>query len=162
MTERFEGVPRERQVLQLPASRVEAFREWGTEGTGLTAAARVRDPDGRVALVRNGWSDGWIPPGGAVEPGEEPAVAARREVREETGLSATVGDLLVVVEQTFTAVDDTVASFPARYVVFEASATGEIPAADQLGVEGEEISAAAWFEELPEQIHDGEILREYL
>jgi 8-oxo-dGTP pyrophosphatase MutT (NUDIX family) len=162
VTERFDGVPRERQVLRLPASQVDAFREWGTEGTGLTAAARVRDPDGRLALVQNDWSDGWILPGGAVEPGEESATAARREIREETGLSATVGDPLVVLEQTFTAVDDSVASFPARYVVFEASADGEIPATGELGVEGEEISAAAWFEEPPDRLHDGELLREYL
>jgi 8-oxo-dGTP diphosphatase len=46
----------------------------------------ARDEAGRVLLVRHldtGW---WVAPGGAVEPDERPAEAARREMREETGL----------------------------------------------------------------------------
>jgi len=155
-------VPREQQVLRLPPERVESLREWGVEGTGLTAAARVRDAEGRIALVQNEWSDGWILPGGAVEPGERPAAAARREVREETGLEAAVGDPLVVLEQTFAASDGSVASFPAQFVVFAAGAAGEIPDADSLGLDDEEIAAARWFDTPPEHLHDGELLRPYL
>jgi 8-oxo-dGTP diphosphatase len=33
----------------------------------------------------------WVPPGGALEPGESHRGAARREMREETGLTADIG-----------------------------------------------------------------------
>ena len=41
----------------------------------------------QILLVRHPWR-GWVPPGGQVEPGETPREAARRELREETGLDA--------------------------------------------------------------------------
>ncbi len=60
----------------------------------------MRDETGRVLLVRRGKEPGrglWSLPGGRVEPGESPAEAAAREVREETGLDVVVGALLGVV-----------------------------------------------------------------
>lgn len=59
----FDGPPdtvRETQTIRVPPSDVRAFREWAVDGTGLTAADRVVDSRGRIALVKNGWSDGWI------------------------------------------------------------------------------------------------------
>ncbi|MEV4708135.1 NUDIX hydrolase [Actinoplanes sp. NPDC049316] len=41
----------------------------------------------QVLLVHHPWR-GWVPPGGQVEPGETPREAARRELREETGVDA--------------------------------------------------------------------------
>ena len=48
--------------------------------------------NGRILMVRHRHADReyWTLPGGGVEPGEEPEVAAAREVWEETGLRATV------------------------------------------------------------------------
>lgn len=49
-------------------------------------AAIVRDPDGRILLQKRADNGAWGLPGGAIDPGEPPAVALVREVYEETGL----------------------------------------------------------------------------
>lgn len=155
-------VPHEQQTLRLPESKLRSLQEWAVDGSGITAAARVRDSNGRIALVTNSWSDGWILPGGGVKPEEDPIEAARREVYEETGLNATIHAPLVVLDQSYVEVDSGTERFSALYVVYSASATGEIPDASQLGVSEDEITAARWFETPPEDLHDGELIRSYL
>ena len=56
----------------------------------LGARAIVLDPAGRVVLVRHTYVARWHLPGGGVAKGERVEAAAVREVREETGLDATV------------------------------------------------------------------------
>src|SRR5699024_10924769 len=62
--------------------------------------------DGDVLLTRNsvrGPRPGtWTLPGGGVDHGEAPAAAVAREVAEETGLEAVVGELLGVHDEHFT------------------------------------------------------------
>jgi 8-oxo-dGTP diphosphatase len=59
----------------------------------LVAYAVVVDPAARqVLLVDHRLSGLWLPAGGHVEPGERPAVAARRELLEELGVDAPMLD----------------------------------------------------------------------
>jgi 8-oxo-dGTP diphosphatase len=56
----------------------------------FTASAVVLDDAGQVLLVHHNKIGQWLYPGGHVDPDEDPAEAALREVREETGIEATV------------------------------------------------------------------------
>ncbi|HSL59808.1 MAG TPA: NUDIX domain-containing protein [Acidimicrobiales bacterium] len=63
------------------------------------AVCVVSRADGRVLLVRQRYRHHWGLPGGLLERGEPTAVAARREVAEETGLDVELlGEPAVVVE----------------------------------------------------------------
>lgn len=57
---------------------------------GVTAVIRRDD---EVLLVRRADNDQWAPVTGIVDPEEEPAVCARREALEETGVEITVDRL---------------------------------------------------------------------
>jgi 8-oxo-dGTP diphosphatase len=62
--------------------------------------AVIKDPGGRLLLVRRGHEPGaglWSLPGGHVEPGETDEQAVAREVLEETGLRVACGRLLGTV-----------------------------------------------------------------
>ena len=73
-----------------------------------TARVLLLDPQGRILLMKGRLpSDpdapgAWFTVGGGVEPGEDEAAAARREIREETGWDPLeIGPVLWRNEQTF-------------------------------------------------------------
>jgi len=74
------------------------FVHWQNPGVG--AAAVVRDERGRVLLVRRGpgatRAGYWSIPAGFVDAGEDVRSAAARELAEETGLVAEIGEVLQV------------------------------------------------------------------
>jgi 8-oxo-dGTP pyrophosphatase MutT (NUDIX family) len=57
-----------------------------------TVAARIVDDRGRLLLVQH-VEGRWQLPGGAVDPGEHPADALRRECREEASVTVEIGAL---------------------------------------------------------------------
>lgn len=62
-----------------------------------TSGALIRDRRGHVLLVlTRKWGYTYGIPGGKIEKGETSREAARREIREETGLTATVKDPIIV------------------------------------------------------------------
>ena len=106
------------------------------------------DSAGRIMLVRHaGHDDGWGTLGGAIEPGESPAVAAVREAREEIGADIELIRLLDVLGGP-----DYEVTYPngdrAAYVtaVYEARIVAGSPAPGD-----GELSELAWFapDELP-------------
>jgi len=59
----------------------------------------ISRPDGRLLLVRHSYKQGWATPGGFVNRGETPAVAAVREAWEEVGLRVEmIGEPTVVID----------------------------------------------------------------
>ena len=83
-------------------SRGDALPEWAADADPRherRRGAAVVLSGNRILLIRYSPAvrDGYFIPGGSVEPRETPAVAAVRELKEETGLVGTVDRLLVTV-----------------------------------------------------------------
>jgi len=104
--------------------------------------------DGQVLLTRNsarGPHPGtWTLPGGGIDHGEDPRATVVREVREETGLACTPGEVLDVTSTHFegTAPSGRREDFHALQVVFEA--TIEDAGEPRVLESGGTTDAAAW------------------
>jgi len=61
----------------------------------VAADVLLRDAAGRIMLVDPSYKPDWDLPGGMAEANESPRAAAARELREELGLQAHIGPLLV-------------------------------------------------------------------
>ncbi|WP_276273940.1 NUDIX hydrolase [Haloarcula litorea] len=143
---------RHRRVTRPRFRRVaEAARDHGAPFGSHTLAYR---PSGDLLLVRHEGVDKWVLPGGELDGGESFREAALRELREEGGIDATIEGLGLLGRVEFHCDGNrTWGVLP----VYEARATTTDPSVED---PDHEISAARWFDELPEDTRDREeILR---
>jgi 8-oxo-dGTP diphosphatase len=140
--------------VPVDAESVERIRANLRRGVEAWVSTAVVDDADRVLLVRNAWSDGWVPPGGNVEPSEGLREAAIREVREETGVEVLVHAPVAIVEETFACGERTASG---TRVAFAASAATTDLAADP-GLDGEGIEAARWFGSLPARLEQRDLV----
>ncbi|WP_439025408.1 NUDIX domain-containing protein [Haloarchaeobius sp. DT45] len=150
----------ERTHVLPPAEFEDARDRAGTIDGGVVVG--VTDEAGRLLLIQNDWSDGWILPGGGVEPGEDWEAAARREAEEETGVAVTLDGPDLVYQgrlehaETGEILDDGYAVF------FAASPRDDGAVADDPGVADEDIQAVGWFGSVPDDVdsdHEAEVRR---
>lgn len=111
--------------------------------------------DGRLALVRHEGVGLWVLPGGESHDGEDFDEAARRELGEEAGIEGAYDGLGMLGRVEFQTGDhSTWGVLP----VFEARAQStDLDVRDP----DDEISAARWFDELPEDTRDRRELLEW-
>jgi len=150
--EEFVEFTRHRRV-QRPRFRTVA-EDARDHGAPFGAHSLAYRPSGELLLVRHDGVDMWVLPGGELDAGESFTDAALRELREESGIEATIDGLGMLGRVEFYCGDNnTWGILP----VFEASAeTTDIAIQDP----DDEISEARWFDELPEDTRDrDEILR---
>lgn len=88
-------------LAPLPVARPETATP---RRTRHTARVLPVDPSGRVLLLHGVDPDDrqhplWFSLGGEIDPGEDPVTAALRELREEVGLVAALGDVVVLGEK---------------------------------------------------------------
>jgi 8-oxo-dGTP pyrophosphatase MutT (NUDIX family) len=114
----------------------QALADWSPfrmQRVGAYALIRRSSPgESSLLLVRfsaKGFHTGsWSLPGGGIDHGERPAAALVREVEEECGVEADVGDLVHVHDQHFsgTAPSGRFEDFHAVSLVFEATVPGDV------------------------------------
>ena len=132
-----------------------------------TVAKRIRDngapygahtiayrPSGELLLVRHDAVGMWVLPGGESEPEESFRAAAERELREEAGVTASYDGLGLLGRVEFYADGHSVWGV---LPVFEAEIAADAPEPSVRDPD-DEITAAAWFENLPEDTRDREQL----
>jgi 8-oxo-dGTP diphosphatase len=104
--------------------------------------------DGAVLLARREGDDGWSGPGGNREVGESFESAARRELREETGVDCRLGDAIAVTVMDLADASDL--DRPAIrdcMVVFAGEYAG-----GSVRPEDGEIAEVGWFESMPDDV----------
>ena len=107
----------------------------------------------RVLFIYNRADDHtWTVPGGEQEPGESFGETALRELREETGIEATITGLRKIHDDVAVPAEPVeIATFEpvhAIYPIFEADYVY-----GKLDIQAEELYGGAWFDRMPDSLH---------
>lgn len=151
---RYESVLEQERTESVSRRRfrtlVERIRQTGAPYGVHTIVYR---PSGELLLVRHDAVDLWVLPGGGIDPGESFLEAARRELAEEAGVDACYDGLAMITRvELETNGYRTWGVLP----VFAAQAETTTP---DISDPDDEISAARWFDTLPEDTRDRAELR---
>ncbi|MBX0294362.1 NUDIX hydrolase [Haloarcula nitratireducens] len=134
-------------------STFETYRARIEDGLEWAVGALTEDGEGRVLFV---YDDGrWMLPGGGVEGSETRETALVREVREETGVEISVGELLAVTEVTL-AEGDRETRF--HFGTYRATPVDTELSSDP-GLADEGIERVEWKQELPAGCLDYDLIR---
>ena len=114
-------------------------------------AVMLREHDGRVEVLlsrlspRISRTELWTLPGGGIDHGEDPRAAVIREIHEETGLAATVGETAHVYSAHLPRAsrDGLLVDAHAIRIVYDGWAAADAPAPRVVEVDGS-TSEAAW------------------
>jgi 8-oxo-dGTP pyrophosphatase MutT (NUDIX family) len=128
--------------LQLPLGVRRRLVRLVTPNYTVGAVVLLRNPDGRLLLLRQPPGAGWSLPGGLLDRHEEPADGALRELEEETGLRLSP-DQLVPAHPS--------AVVTARVQQVDCVFTATVDAAVALDLDPVEVLEARWYapESLP-------------
>lgn len=126
----------------LPSEAVaEAFAASAGDPTPkVDVRGAVFDERGRVLMVRERADGGWTLPGGWADPGEPPAAAVAREVREEAGYAVRATRLVAAQDRDLR--NPPPIAFSVYKLFFLCERTMRGPVADH----DHEIDAVDWFE----------------
>lgn len=121
-------------------------------------AARIilMDGAGRLLLFRfapAGRPPFWCTPGGALDPGESYAAAARRELLEETGIDADPGPEVARREVRFTTIEGVPVEADERYFIVRV-ASEAIDTARHTPLEQQVMTRWRWFTRAELAAHD--------
>ncbi|BCA60384.1 NUDIX hydrolase [Sphingomonas sp. HMP6] len=113
-------------------------------------AARILllDPDDRVLLFRFNPDDRppfWCTPGGALDPGESYCQAARRELREETGLDLDCGPEILQRTVDFVTIEGVPVTADERYFLIR-SESADIDTGGHTALEQRVMTRWRWFD----------------
>ena len=123
-----------RAFARLPRRVRRLLIHWGAPSYSVGAMCVIERENGDVLLVKQSYRDGWGAPGGLLGRGEDPAVGARREAKEEVGLDVdTIGEPLVTIDVTARRVD----------VIFRCRIQPPVP--DDISPASVEIAETRWF-----------------
>lgn len=145
---------------EIPERNYESAKKRIEDGLKHAIGVVIYNSDNEeILLVKNRWSNGWVIPGGGVEPEEDFEDAVIREVEEETGIEVEPSKPLRIEKQEMHCNDrDPVSNY---FIIYLAQPNSR-EVGKELGKDDNEIEEAEWFKEIPENTQHREALKKLI